>query len=93
MVQDRAGGCGVWCDVDVVKGTVKWFNITKGFGFISPEDGNDDLFVHQSSIKADGYRNLNEKDIVEFDVITSDDGRTKAANVTAPGGGALAGGS
>ncbi|VAH07548.1 unnamed protein product [Triticum turgidum subsp. durum] len=76
-----------------VKGTVKWFNVTKGFGFISPEDGSEDLFVHQSAIKSDGYRSLNENDTVEFEVITGDDGRTKASDVTAPGGGALSGGS
>uniref|UniRef100_A0A3B5YZG7 Uncharacterized protein n=1 Tax=Triticum aestivum TaxID=4565 RepID=A0A3B5YZG7_WHEAT len=76
-----------------VKGTVKWFNVTKGFGFISPDDGGEDLFVHQSSIKSDGYRSLNENDAVEFEIITGDDGRTKANDVTAPGGGALSGGS
>uniref|UniRef100_A0A452Z547 Glycine-rich protein 2 n=1 Tax=Aegilops tauschii subsp. strangulata TaxID=200361 RepID=A0A452Z547_AEGTS len=76
-----------------VKGTVKWFNVTKGFGFISPDDGGEDLFVHQSAIKSDGYRSLNENDAVEFEIITGDDGRTKASDVTAPGGGALSGGS
>ncbi|CAO2045690.1 unnamed protein product [Urochloa humidicola] len=65
-----------------VKGTVKWFNPTKGFGFITPEDGSEDLFVHQSSIKSDGYRSLNEGDTVEFAVGSGDDGRTKAVDVT-----------
>ncbi|PWS22733.1 hypothetical protein DKP78_16830, partial [Enterococcus faecium] len=76
-----------------MKGTVKWFNDTKGFGFISPDDGSEDLFVHQSSLKADGYRSLNDGDVVEFSVGSGNDGRTKAVDVTAPGGGALTGGS
>lgn len=49
------------------KGRVKWFNQQKGFGFISQDDG-DDLFVHFSSIKEDGFKVLNEGDEVEFDV-------------------------
>ena len=49
------------------KGTVKWFNRTKGFGFISPEDGGDDLFVHHSEIKASGYASLDEGQQVEFE--------------------------
>ena len=50
------------------KGTVKWFNSSKGFGFISPDDGGDDLFVHQSEIKANGYASLDEGQKVEFEV-------------------------
>ncbi|KAG8057933.1 hypothetical protein GUJ93_ZPchr0002g23777 [Zizania palustris] len=68
------------------RGTVKWFNDTKGFGFISPEDGSEDLFVHQSSIKADGFRSLAEGEQVEFAVSESEDGRTKAVDVTGPDG-------
>jgi cold shock protein len=49
------------------KGTVKWFNGDKGFGFISQEDG-DDLFVHYSEIQSDGFRTLNEGDQVEFEI-------------------------
>lgn len=53
-----------------VNGTVKWFNASKGFGFIAPADGTKDLFVHFSSIQAvgDEYRSLNEGDLVEFNV-------------------------
>ena len=49
-------------------GTVKWFNADKGFGFITPEDGADDLFVHHSEIKTDGYASLEENQKVTFDV-------------------------
>jgi CspA family cold shock protein len=52
----------------VGKGTVKWFNRRKGFGFIIPEDGGSDLFVHQSEIKVDGYANLEEGQSVEFEI-------------------------
>ena len=49
-------------------GTVKWFNGEKGYGFITPNDGGEDVFVHQSVIKCDGYRSLSEGENVEFDV-------------------------
>ncbi|GMH42087.1 hypothetical protein BSKO_10006 [Bryopsis sp. KO-2023] len=68
------------------RGTVKWFNATKGFGFITPESGGDDLFVHQTSIQSEGFRSLREGEPVEFDIATGDDGRTKAVRVTGPGG-------
>ena len=49
-------------------GRVKWFNEHKGFGFITPDDGSDDLFVHHSSIIGDGFRNLHEDQEVEYEV-------------------------
>ena len=49
-------------------GKVKWFNEHKGFGFIIPDDGSDDLFVHHSSIISEGFRNLHEDQEVEFEV-------------------------
>jgi len=51
-----------------IKGTVKWFNDQKGFGFITPEDGSKDCFVHHSAIQSQGFRTLSEGDKVEFDV-------------------------
>lgn len=50
-----------------MRGTVKWFNDAKGFGFITPEDGSKDVFVHHSSIAASGFRSLAEGDQVEFE--------------------------
>jgi len=73
---------------DKSQGTVKWFNVTKGYGFITPDSGGEDLFVHQSAILADGFRSLREGEAVEFVVETSSDGRAKAVNVTGPGGSA-----
>lgn len=49
-------------------GTVKWFNDSKGFGFIAPSDGSDDIFVHFSAINASGFRSLAEGQAVTFDV-------------------------
>jgi cold shock protein len=51
-----------------VRGTVKWFNDQKGFGFITPESGQKDVFVHQSAIIANGFRSLAEGDKVEFSI-------------------------
>ena len=49
-------------------GTVKWFNASKGFGFISPEGGGDDLFVHHSEVKTQGYASLDEGQKVKFEI-------------------------
>ncbi len=49
-------------------GTVKWFNSSKGFGFICPDDGGDDLFVHHSDVQTTGYSSLDEGQKVEFEV-------------------------
>ena len=65
-------------------GTVKWFNEAKGFGFITPEEGDPDCFVHYSSIAGKGFRTLTEGDRVEFDVVHGDKGPA-AANVARVG--------
>ena len=54
---------------DRVHGTVKWFNNAKGFGFITREEGDDDVFVHFRSIQGEGYRTLNEGQTVEFKLV------------------------
>ncbi|MDQ1437961.1 MAG: cold shock protein [Acidimicrobiaceae bacterium] len=51
----------------MARGTVKWFNSTKGFGFIAPDDGSADVFVHFSAIEGGGYRELTEGQAVEFE--------------------------
>ena len=61
-------------------GTVKWFSDDKGFGFITPDDGSKDLFVHHSAIAASGYRSLAEGAKVSYDAETGDKG-PKAGNV------------
>jgi len=63
------------------RGTVKWFNREKGYGFITPDNGGRDIFVHYSAIEGDGFRNLDEGEIVEFDIGASDKG-PRAVNVS-----------
>jgi cold shock protein len=65
-------------------GTVKWFNDAKGFGFITPEDGDKDCFVHYSSIQGQGFRSLVEGERVEYEVVNGDKGPA-AANVARVG--------
>jgi CspA family cold shock protein len=57
-----------------MKGTVKWFNADKGFGFITPENGTKDCFVHHSAIQGNGFRTLNDGEAVEFDVVQGQKG-------------------
>ena len=63
-----------------IRGTVKWFNETKGYGFLRRDDGQSDCFVHHSEIQSQGYRTLQEGERVEFDVVQQPKG-PKASNV------------
>ena len=63
-----------------MKGTVKWFSDQKGYGFITPDDGSKDVFVHHSGIQMEGFKSLYEGDEVEFDVEQGQKG-PNAANV------------
>jgi cold shock protein len=70
----KVGGC------TMATGTVKWFNSEKGYGFITPEEGGKDLFVHFSAIQADGYKTLNEGQKVEYEATQGQKG-PQASNV------------
>jgi cold shock protein len=67
-------------EVSMSTGTVKWFNDDKGFGFITPDDGSRDLFVHQSAIASEGFRSLSDGAKVSFDTEAGDKG-PRAVNV------------
>ncbi len=64
----------------MVRGSVKWFNDSKGYGFVSKEDGSGDVFVHHSAIQGEGFKSLSEGQLVEFDVTDGPKG-PQAANV------------
>jgi CspA family cold shock protein len=65
----------------MTNGTVKWFNPTKGYGFIAPETGGKDIFVHISAVQKAGLRNLNEGQRVGFEVEEQQNGRSAAVNL------------
>lgn len=60
--------------IDMATGTVKWFNDSKGFGFITPDEGGKDLFAHHTSIRMDGYKSLKEAQKVSFEVVDGQKG-------------------
>ena len=63
-------------------GTVKWFNTSKGFGFIAPDDGGADVFVHVSAIEQSGLTDLSDDEKVQYDLIEGRDGRQMAGTIT-----------
>ncbi|ADE86865.1 cold-shock protein [Rhodobacter capsulatus] len=65
----------------MAKGTVKWFNQTKGFGFIAPESGGKDVFVHISAVERAGLRGLNDGQAINYDLEKGRDGRESAINL------------
>ncbi len=65
----------------MANGTVKWFNATKGFGFIAPESGGKDVFVHISALERSGIRDLPDNTKVTYDLETGRDGRESASNI------------
>ncbi|MBF9031102.1 cold shock domain-containing protein [Rhodobacterales bacterium HKCCE3408] len=65
----------------MASGSVKWFNATKGFGFIAPESGGKDVFVHISALERSGMTSLNDDQKVTFDVESGRDGRESAINI------------
>ena len=66
----------------MTKGTVKWFNPDKGFGFIQPEDGSKDAFVHISAVERAGLSSLNEGQKVSFELVSGRDGKMSADNLS-----------
>ncbi len=66
----------------MTKGTVKWFNSAKGFGFIEPEDGSKDAFVHISAVEQAGLSSLNEGQKVQFELQSGRDGKSSAGNLS-----------
>ena len=64
-------------------GTVKWFNVSKGYGFIEPEGGGDDTFVHISAVQEAGMQQLQEGQKVEFELVPGRDGREAAGSIKA----------
>ena len=62
------------------KGKVKWFNSTKGYGFIAPDEGGDDVFVHMSAVRNAGMQDLQEDQVVEYELVQNN-GKTSAENL------------
>jgi CspA family cold shock protein len=72
-------------DASMPQGTVKWFNPTKGYGFIAPDTGGKDVFVHISAVQKAGLRNLNEGQKLGFEIEQQQNGRAAAVNLSQDG--------
>lgn len=81
----RSGGGGGRATAGSGRGTVKWYNATKGFGFIQPEDGSEDVFVHVSAVERAGLRDLREGQAVSYDLEEGRTGKTSAVNLRTSG--------
>lgn len=65
----------------MAKGTVKWFNTAKGYGFIQPEGGDKDIFVHITAVQEAGLRGLEDNQAIEYELVEGKDGRQSAGNL------------
>lgn len=65
----------------MANGTVKWFNATKGFGFIKPDSGGDDVFVHVSAVEAAGLHGLDDDQAISYELVEDRNGRSSAGNL------------
>jgi CspA family cold shock protein len=70
-----------WKDVIVATGTVKWFNANKGYGFIRPEDGSEDVFVHISAVERSGLSTLSEGRVVSYELVEGRNGKMSAEHL------------
>lgn len=79
--RDVAGGTTHEGDTGMATGTVKWFNTTKGYGFIAPDDGGQDIFVHISAVERAGLTGLRDNQKIEFEMREGRDGRSSASDL------------
>ncbi len=70
--------------IEMAKGIVKWFNVSKGFGFIQPEGGGKDVFVHVTAVREAGLETLEENQEVDFEMVDGRDGRKCAGEIKLP---------
>ncbi len=84
LCKEAGANCAGECEGNTVmaKGMVKWFNADKGYGFIEPEGGGNDIFVHISQVQASGLQSLENNQPIEFEMVDGVDGRQMAGNIT-----------
>ena len=78
----RAASTNLLEEIPMATGTVKWFNPTKGYGFIEPEDGSNDVFVHISAVERAGMSSLNEGQKISYELQAGQNGKSSAENLT-----------